>query len=330
MLASRPIRPLVIAAVLLTWTWAPLARAGGFGGEQAKKKPGLPPRAEMTAEAAHTWRKLQQPIPLHFPNDTPLEDVLKHIKDATKGKEKEKGDPGLMIYVDPIGLQEAEKSQAAPVRLDIEGISLAEGLTLLLNQLGLRYYVRKDGLLYVTSRQGEDRDELIASATAPASAHAARTWEKLFQPISMPFPNETPLEDVIKYIKSATVGPDFPEGIPVYLDPRGLQESEKTETSPIRLNLEGLPLALTLKLLLAQLDLVYYVDDHGLLVISDEDPTRPDEPEPDRVSALEDEVAKLRSELDALRGKGSAETKAPPAGTKTGAAGGGFRSLGVR
>jgi hypothetical protein len=91
---------------------------------------------------------------------------------------------------------------------------------------------------------------------------------KLDEPISMSFANETPLEDVLKYIKSATQGPND-AGIPIYVDPVGLQEAEKTMTSPITLDLEGVPLKTTLKLLLKQLGLTYTVKD-GLLTITAE------------------------------------------------------------
>jgi tetratricopeptide (TPR) repeat protein len=91
---------------------------------------------------------------------------------------------------------------------------------------------------------------------------------KLDEPIAMNFANETPLEDVLKYIKSATQGPND-SGIPIYVDPVGLQEAEKTLTSPITLDLEGVPLKTTLRLLLKQLTLTYTVKD-GLLTITSE------------------------------------------------------------
>ena len=91
---------------------------------------------------------------------------------------------------------------------------------------------------------------------------------KLDEPISMNFANETPLEDVLKYIKSATQGPND-SGIPIYVDPVGLQEAEKTLTSPITLDLEGVPLKTTLRLMLKQLGLTYTVKD-GLLTITSE------------------------------------------------------------
>ncbi len=92
---------------------------------------------------------------------------------------------------------------------------------------------------------------------------------KLEQPVAMSFPYDTPLEDVLKYIKQATQGPSG-SGIPIYVDPVGLQEAEKTLTSPVKLDLEGIPLRRTLQLLLKQLGLGYFVDD-GILVISSQE-----------------------------------------------------------
>jgi RNA polymerase sigma factor (sigma-70 family) len=90
---------------------------------------------------------------------------------------------------------------------------------------------------------------------------------KLDEPISMSFSEETPLEDVIKYVKQATTTKTY-SGIPIYLDPLGLQDANKSMTSTVRnLDLEGVPLRRTLQLLLQQLDLIYFVDD-GLLYIT--------------------------------------------------------------
>ena len=46
----------------------------------------------------------------------------------------------------------------------------------------------------------------------------------------MSFPQETPLEDVLKYIKDATQdeAAGLPTGIPIYVDPVGLQDADKT------------------------------------------------------------------------------------------------------
>jgi hypothetical protein len=90
---------------------------------------------------------------------------------------------------------------------------------------------------------------------------------KLDQPISMSFNEETPLEDVLKYIKVATTTETY-AGIPIYVDPSGLKEAGKTMTSTVsNLDLEGIPLRTTLRLLLKQMGLAYCVRD-GVLIIS--------------------------------------------------------------
>ena len=66
----------------------------------------------------------------------------------------------------------------------------------------------------------------------------------------MPFANETPLEDVLKYIKTASESPQLPDGIPIYVDPAGLTEAEKTMTSPVTIDLNGVSLKTTLRLIL--------------------------------------------------------------------------------
>jgi hypothetical protein len=97
-------------------------------------------------------KKLEAPISMSFPNETPLEDVLKYIKSATQGPT----DSGLPIYVDPVGLNRAEKTMTSPVTLDLEGVPLWITLRLVLKQLGLTYDV-KDGLVTITSEKSEDR-----------------------------------------------------------------------------------------------------------------------------------------------------------------------------
>jgi hypothetical protein len=140
----------------------------------------------------------------------------------------------------------------------------------------------KKELTIVTARLME-LEQATARLSSPNAANAdgAPWWskvppdpasqavlQKLDQPISMSFANETPLEDVLKYIKSATQGPND-TGIPIYVDPVGLDEAKKTMTSPVTLDLEGVPLRITLRLLLKQLGLTYDVKN-GLLTITSE------------------------------------------------------------
>jgi hypothetical protein len=107
---------------------------------------------EMTPAQARTWLRLKEPIAMPFPDETTLEDMLKYIKAATF-KDKQ---PPIPIYVDPIGLQVAEKTMQSTVSLDLDGISLETSLQLMLKQLGLTYSVNKEGLLVIDSSSCDD------------------------------------------------------------------------------------------------------------------------------------------------------------------------------
>jgi hypothetical protein len=165
---TRPRLILSVVAVLgaLTWALSPgLARSPSpspspsgvvqIGGEAGGG--GQPQRiyiaSPMNAEMAKTWLKLEQRVPMHFPNDTPLADVLVYVKTATSdGKDKK---AGIQFYVDPMSLQEAERTNASPVTIDLEDLPLSTTLELLLKQLNLGFHVQKDGLVVIGTIEGE-------------------------------------------------------------------------------------------------------------------------------------------------------------------------------
>jgi hypothetical protein len=91
---------------------------------------------------------LDQPVRMRFPIETPLEDVLKSIQAAMR----ELNGKSVLIFVDPVGLQEAEKSMTSTVVIDLEGVALKTSLRLCLKQLGLAYNIR-DGVLLFTSEE---------------------------------------------------------------------------------------------------------------------------------------------------------------------------------
>lgn len=91
--------------------------------------------------------------------------------------------------------------------------------------------------------------------------------EALERPVSLPFTDDVPLADVVKYVTTATTGEELPAGIQIYLDPLGLQEASATDQSPVRINLEGISLKKGLYLALRPLGLSYTIQD-GLLIIS--------------------------------------------------------------
>jgi hypothetical protein len=105
---------------------------------------------------------------------------------------------------------------------------------------------------------------------------------KLDQPLRMAFPKETPLADVLKYIKSATAEPNT-KGLPIYVDPQGLLQAEVSFNSVVIIDLEDVPLKMSLRLILKQLNLAYCVRD-GVLIISS-------------VEGIREELAEEASEL---------------------------------
>lgn len=144
-------------------------------------------------------------------------------------------------------------------------------------------------------------------------AKALAVRSKLAQPVDMEFPNEIPLGDLLKYVAQATAGPEMERGIPIYVDPVGLQEAEKTLDSTVAIDLRGVPLAKSLTLALKQLGLAYTVDDDGLLLVTSEgDPAVPRDP-PDLIleelARLRQEVAELKTVVGGARPRGGAAAK---------------------
>ncbi len=80
----------------------------------------------------------------------------------------------------------------------------------------------------------------------------------------MSFPNPTPLEDVLTYIRQATTGPNG-SGIQIYVDPMVPGEDQNAYQAlmktPITMDLEGVPLRRVLKLIADQLQMGYGIKD---------------------------------------------------------------------
>jgi RNA polymerase sigma factor (sigma-70 family) len=122
-------------------------------------------------------KKLDEPIAMSFANPTPLDDVLKYVKQATTTPTY----AGLAIYVDPTGLEEAGCTDQSAVSADLEGIPLKTSLRLMLKQLGLAYCVR-DGVLIISSVPGialeleearSEEDGKVEKGEAPVESQQA-------------------------------------------------------------------------------------------------------------------------------------------------------------
>ncbi|WP_145274516.1 hypothetical protein [Tautonia plasticadhaerens] len=142
-------------------TSAQFGGAGGGFGQAVPPDPaeGPAPRIHVAipySEAAvRITGLLDRPITMPFDSDTPLGDALEYIRQATA--EAEGGmEQGIPIYVDEIGLQDAEQSLQSPIRISLEGIPLKTTLRLMLDQLDLVYEVLPEGLLLITSKESEN------------------------------------------------------------------------------------------------------------------------------------------------------------------------------
>ena len=92
--------------------------------------------------------RLEDKIDLRFEQSS-LEGVFKFIDSAIR---RGSNDRGIWVYVDPMGLVEAEKTLATPVSFTAKGEPLKSAADRLLKSMSLTYLVKDDGYLMVTSR----------------------------------------------------------------------------------------------------------------------------------------------------------------------------------
>ena len=84
--------------------------------------------AASQEKTAMILARLETPVPIRFPQETPLGEVLRAIKEATKAPDGSV----IPIYLDPAGLQLADKTVDSPVTMDVEGLPLRTTLRALL------------------------------------------------------------------------------------------------------------------------------------------------------------------------------------------------------
>jgi hypothetical protein len=214
--------------------------------------------------------KLAEAVPLKF-KDAPLEDVLKFIKKASQGP----NDNGIPIFVHPDGLEAVGMTVRTRVSVETEeGEPIGEALRYLLGSHRLTYRVQ-DGLLHITVSP-------LGAMLIDRRKETKAVLAKLEQRIDLKF-EKVPLEQVLKFVKKASQGPKD-NGIPIYVDPVGLQEAEKTMATPVSIDAKAEPLKTSLQRLLKSVGLAYTVKD-GLVTITsesslDEEPPVKDAPKP--------------------------------------------------
>jgi hypothetical protein len=100
----------------------------------------------------------------------------------------------------------------------------------------------------------------------PANAQILKELER---DVPFRFATKTTLAEFLKYVRDSTPGPDG-QGIRIYVDPAGLQEAEVSMSSTVSLDVYGVPLKTSLRLILKQLDLTYAVKSGFLMITYDD------------------------------------------------------------
>jgi len=122
--------------------------------------------------------------------------------------------------------------------------------------------------LYVQKRR---EDQLQATLMLYRDLRTEGVVEIIDQRLALTYADETPLEQMLKNIKLRSTGrPKLPAGIPIYVDPVGLQESGKSMISTVRRppHDENLTLREHLNRVLAPLGLGFAVEDGFLMITS--------------------------------------------------------------
>ncbi len=79
--------------------------------------------AEVSPRTKAILARLDEPIPMEFPKATQLDEVLPYIK---RSAQKGPNPPGIPIYIDPLGLQEVQRSLNSTVAIRVKGSPLME------------------------------------------------------------------------------------------------------------------------------------------------------------------------------------------------------------
>jgi serine/threonine protein kinase len=207
---------------------------------------------------------LEMRVPMRFPRGTSLGDLVMHIRKATKGANY----AGIPVFVDALGLQEAEKSMASVLTVDVQGRPLKQTLRLALRELGLDYRT-SEGLLNISSAGGDPNEGPAAriEVKADRNADSKRVLVALEQPIPMRYPDKARLGEVVDAIRAALQDTSG-SPVPIHVSQDGLNEANKSLNSEVTIDVEGVPLRITLHWLLHQIGMNYYVKD-GVLTITD-------------------------------------------------------------
>jgi hypothetical protein len=129
--------------------------AGGCFGFWAWPRGSTP--AEKNRQVALRW--LERPLDMPYEKGGSLYEIISDVYKRTGGRTE----TGMVLYIDPDGLNEAKASYKTPVRYSSRGTPLGQSLSELLEPLGLGYFAEYNPFqpcLRITSLQDVARREV--------------------------------------------------------------------------------------------------------------------------------------------------------------------------
>ena len=129
--------------------------------------------ARLGEGSAAVLRALEAKVEMPFAAETPLSEFVEYLKSVVTTPDF----PGnIPVYVDPIGLREAEVTLESSIQIDLRTIPLRRTLHLALRPLGLAYTVM-DGMVVISTP--DQLDELLLATPVHQVSELARLEHKV-------------------------------------------------------------------------------------------------------------------------------------------------------
>lgn len=218
-------------------------------------------RLPLSGASARAWLALHETRIRPLPDGTSFGEIVRAVREAVRGRD---GKPaGFQLYFDPSDLEFVELKDDTPIACPFigqEDVSLHVYLEAVLTQYSLFHHVH--GSVVIVEHWYDDYPEF-----PDITAAEARAWLLLQQDEPMKFP-KMKLSDALAAIQKSTVG-KAPEGrgLVVRMDQWALRDSEQTGDSLVAIDMDPVPLATGLGLMLKPLGLQFSVEKNGVVVI---------------------------------------------------------------
>jgi WD40 repeat protein/serine/threonine protein kinase len=207
--------------------------------------------------------KLDDVINCPYENATEMRKVMNYLSQMAMSPH---GQRGLELYFAPKDLEFYQSKLDTTVKIDNLDVPLKTNLRFLLETIGMEPVI-EDMVLVI--RRGDVPQPPIPQAPVIGACdpQTRSLLVELEQVVPMPFTKDTPLKDVLEYIRAKTKGPNRPNGLAIEMGKRATEEVRRIGASTVRIEFDDVPLRVTLKLALSQLGLSYAVEAGQIRII---------------------------------------------------------------